>query len=182
MADLKNLNLKALSSYREKLKELKVWAQVKSPKRFQSALSYTLGWLAPELLGTGFRMTEVSDFAIKGFVPAQQVNFDSDKEISQGLTLNGCLELARTYINRHLPETYYRIISSEIKIVKQQSWSKDITLLLTMTEGRLDQFFIDLQAKKNAMLELSIQVEIQNSKKADRIDLKLICEATHVLA
>ncbi len=182
MADLKNRNLKAFQSYKEKLKELKMWAQVKSPKQFQTAISYTLGWLSPELLGTGFRMVEIADYSMKAFIPAHSMNLDGDREISQGLALNGCLELARNYITRHLPETYYRILSSEIKIAKQQPWSKDATLLLTMSEGHLDQFFIDLQAEKKAKLELSIQVEIQNSKKSDRIDLKLICEATHLLA
>ena len=176
------MNLKALQTYREKLKELKIWAQVKSPKPLQPAISYTLGWLSPELLGTGFRLIEISDFSMKAFIPAQAMNLDGDKEINQGLTLNGGLELTRTYMNKHWPETHYRIISSEMKMIKQQPWSKDITLLLALTEGQLDQFFIDLHADKKATLELSIQVQIQNSKKPDRLDLKLICEATHLLA
>ena len=175
------MNLKAVQTYREKLKELKVWAQVKSPKQLQPAISYTLGWLSPELLGTGFRMTEISDFSMKAFIPAHPINLDADKQISQGLTLNGCLELARTYLNTHWPESHYRIISSEIKMIKQHHWSKDVTLLLAITEGQLDQFFIDLQSEKKAVLELSIQVQIQDSKKPDRIDLKLNCEATHLL-
>ena len=176
------MNLKALQTYKDKLKELKIWAQVKSPKSLQPAINYTLGWLSPELLGTGFRLIEISDFSMKACVPAHAMNLDGDKEISQGLTVNGGLELARTYLNKHWPESHYRIISSEIKIIKQQQWSKDITLLLAITEGQLDQFFIDLQANKKATLELSIQVQIQNSKKSDRMDLKLICEATHLLA
>lgn len=182
MADLKNMNLKALKAYREKLKELKAWAQVKSPKPFQSAISYTLGWLSPELLGTGFHLVEVSDLKMKALIPAHYANLDGNKEISQGLALNASLEMARTFINRHLPETYYHFFSSELKIIKQQSWGKDITLFLILTEGQWDQFFLELQTGKKATLELSIQVEIENLKKMDRLDLKLICEATHLLA
>ena len=75
---LNNMNFykKTTEKLTEKLKELKTWAQVKSPKTLQPALSYALDWLAPELLGTGFRMLEVSDFSLKALIPARQSNFD----------------------------------------------------------------------------------------------------------
>lgn len=80
-----------------KLKELKTWAQVKSPKRIQPVLSYALDWLAPELLGTGFRLFELNDFELKAIVPANKSNLDSQGEIHQGLATNAALELARVF-------------------------------------------------------------------------------------
>lgn len=175
------MNLKAFKSYKIKLKELKNWAQVKSPKPLQSALSYTLGWLSPELLGSGFRMIEVSDFSIKAVIPFDKMNLDFNEEVHQGLILNGSLELARTYINRHLPESFYRIMTSDIKISKSQKWNGNISLHLNSTESTLDQFFSDLQGNKMSTIEFQIQIYLENLKKSDRIDLKLVCVATNLL-
>ena len=179
--NLKNVNIKALQSYKLKLKELKTWAQVKSPKPLQSALSYTLGWLSPELLGSGFRLIEISDFAIKGTIPLDQMNLDFNQEIHQGLVLNASLELARTYIHRHLPENFYRLVMSEIKISKSQKWNENISLQLNSTENALDEFFSNLQGNKKATIEFHIEVGVEKLKKFDRVDLKLTCEATNLL-
>ncbi len=177
--NLKSVNSKAVQSYKQKLKELKTWVEVKSPKPLQSALSYTLGWLLPELLGTGFRMVEVSDFAIKGMIPADASNLDSSEQIHQGLILNAALELCRTFINRHLPENYYRIVASDIRISKHQLWNQKLSLLLRSSESVLDQFFSELQENKKAVI--SFQIEIENFKKADLINIQLTCEPTNLL-
>lgn len=169
-------------TYKQKLKELKTWAQVKSPKALQPALSYTLGWLSPELLGSGFRMTEISDFEIQALVPADSANLDQVGQIHQGLVLNASLELVRNFIVRHLPEAYFQIISSEIKINKQHQWAGDLKLNLVCDEAIMDQFFSDLQESKKASIHLIVQVEMKTSKKTDTVDLKLVCEATTLLA
>ena len=103
----------------EKLKELKTWAQVKSPKHLQPALSYALDWLAPELLGTGFRMIEVSDFSIKALVPARNTNFDFQNEIHQGLVLNASLELCRSFLQKLMAESFFSVTASEIILSKK---------------------------------------------------------------
>ena len=175
-------NLGVAESYKQKLKDLKTWAQVKSPKVFQPALSYTLGWLSPDLLGSGFRMVEVSDFHIQALVPAQLGNKDALNEIHQGLVLNSSLELARSFIGRHLPETYFQISSSEIKINKKQKWSDDLTLSLSCEESILDQFFGELQEDKKTNIHLQITIAAKDSKKPDTVDLNLTCEATSLLA
>lgn len=170
-----------MQSYRQKLKEFKTWAQIKSPQIIRPALSYTLGWLSPELLGTGFRMVEVSDFAMKANVPAVALNLDAKQELHQGLILNAALELSKTFINRHLTEVYYQIESSEIKISKKQKWMVDLQLFLEVKDVVLDDFFSELQQKQKAQLILNIQLELGNSKKTDSIELKLNCSAINMI-
>ena len=176
------MNSKVMESYKEKLKELKTWAQVKSPKVLQPALSYTLGWLSPELLGTGFRMVEISDFEVQALVPAQPMNLDQTNEVHQGLILNASLELARSFINRHLPESYFQISSSEIKISKKLKWNQDLKITLTSEESALDQFFSEMQETKETTIHFQLKVEVKNNKKIDTVDLKLVCIATNLLA
>ena len=178
--NLKNVNLKALQSYKSKLKELKTWAQVRSPKPLQSALSYTLDWLTPELLGSGFRMTEVSDFSMKGLIPKNSGNLDSQSEIHQGLVLNAALELAKACIDRHMPENFYRIIASETQISKKQKWDHEITLILNSDESSFDHFFSGLQGNKKPMIEFKVQIQCA-SKKTDLVTIGLTCDATNLL-
>lgn len=178
--NLKNVNLKALQSYKAKLKELKTWAQVRSPKPLQSALSYTLDWLSPELLGSGFRMTEVSDFSMKGIIPKNSSNLDSQGEIHQGLVLNASLELARACLDRHMPENFYRITASETQISKKQKWDDEITLNLNSDESSFDHFFSGLQGNKKPTIEFKILIQ-SASKNRDQITLQLTCDATNLL-
>ncbi len=180
--NLKSVNLKTMQSYKQKLKDLKIWAQVKSPKPLQSALSYTLGWLSPELLGTGFRMVEISDFNIKGIIPHDSMNIDSTGEVHQGLVLNAAIELARTFINRHMPENFYKIVSSDCRIFKQLTWVEKLTLQMSSTESAFDEFFSNLQENKKTTMNFKIEIAIENFKKTDFVQLKLTCEATNLLA
>ncbi len=179
--NLKNVNIKAGQAYKQKLKEFKTWAQVKSPKVIQPALSYTLGWLSPELLGTGFRMLEISDFEIKATVPSDPMNVDASRELHQGLVLNAALELAKTFINRHLEENFYQISASEIKISKKQKWNENMHLFLRSDESTMDDFFSSLQKDKKAQIQLTIRLQQEANKKSDTIDLKLICDSVALL-
>lgn len=183
--DFKNMNLTALQAYKYKLKELKTWAQIKSPKALQPALSYTLGWLSPELLGTSFRMTEISDFSMKATVTADTLNLDSHSEIPQGLILNAALELAKTFINRHLTDTYYVITSSEIVISKKLKWNENVNLFLDAKEAALDDFFSELQQDKSTLLQLTVRIQPGSGKKMgpkyDSVEIKLNCTATNLL-
>lgn len=174
--------------YKQKMKDFKTWAQVKGPKILQPALSYTLGWLSPEMLGTGFRMVQVSDFSIKALIPANAMNVDQFQEIHQGLVLNASLELAHSFLQRHMPEACFQIVASDIKIQKKQKWNSELQLVLATEELTLDQFFSEMQERKKADIHFKINIETTeksqntNIKKADSVDLKLICEATQLLA
>lgn len=178
--NLKNVNLMSLPSYRTKLKELKTWAQVRSPKPLQSALSYTLDWLSPEMLGTGFRMTEVSDFSLKGLIPKNSSNLDFQGEIHQGLVLNATIELARNCIDRHMPENFYRILSTDTRIVKKQKWDDEVTLSLQWNESLFDDFFSELQGNQKPTIEFQVHIHC-HTKKADQMTIKLTCDATNLL-
>jgi hypothetical protein len=166
----------------EKLKELKIWAQVKSPKPLQPALSYALDWLAPELLGTGFRMLEVSDFSLKAIVPSRPTNFDFQQEIHQGLVLNASLELCRAFLQKQMSESFFQITSSEISVSKKQKWSQDLELILETEQSTIDDFFIDFQRHKKNEIEFNIKLKIEKSKKTDLVKLKLQIEKTELIA
>ncbi len=166
----------------EKLKELKTWAQVKSPKHLQPALSYALDWLAPELLGTGFRMIEVSDFSIKALVPARNTNFDFQNEIHQGLVLNASLELCRSFLQKLMAESFFCATASEIVLSKKQKWSADMELILESDQNTIDDFFMDFQKNNKNEIEFEIKVKIDKSNRTDLIKLKLQLEKTELIA
>lgn len=166
----------------EKLKELKTWAQVKSPKPLQPALSYALDWLAPELLGTGFRMMEVSDFSLKATVPARATNFDFQQEIHQGLVLNASLELCRAFLQKQMSESFFQITTSEVSISKKQKWSQDMELLLETEQSAIDDFFMDFQRHKKNSIDFDIKIKFEKSKKTDVVKLKLNIEKTELIA
>ncbi len=159
-----------------KLKEFKTWAQVKSPKSLRPALSYALDWLAPELLGTGFRMYEVSDLEIKGTIPADKTNLDSQQEIHQGLVTNAVLEMAKTFIQRQIPESFFQLTGSELSLVKKNKWNSDLNLVLKVGAHELDDFFVLLQKNNKAPIELEIRVA-----KNDKASLKLHIETINLI-
>lgn len=166
----------------EKLKELKTWAQVKSPKQLQPVLSYALDWLAPELLGTGFRMIEISDFSVKGVVPARSTNFDFQNEVHQGLVINASLELARSFLQKQMNESFFHITASDIHLTKKIKWTEDLEILLESDQNTLDEFFIDLQKNKVADIEFEVRVKPGKLKKSDLLVLKLHIEKKELIA
>lgn len=166
----------------EKLKELKTWAQVRGPKRLQPVLSYALDWLAPELLGTGFRMIEISDFAVKGIVPARATNFDFQHEIHQGLVINAGLELARSFLQKQMNESFFQVVASDIKLAKKLKWTQDLEILLESEQSTLDDFFMDLQKNKVAIIEFEVRIKPDKLKKSDLLILKLQIEKKELIA
>jgi hypothetical protein len=165
-----------------KLKEFKTWTQVKGPKILQPALSYALDWLSPELLGTGFRMFEVSETEIKALIPAQKSNLDSQLEINQGLVTNAAFELARVFIQRQVPDRFFRITGSELSLVKKTQWKDDLNLVLKISQAHLDDFFVNVQKNKNAAIEMEMQVVSGKTKSQDHVVLKLFVQITELLA
>jgi hypothetical protein len=166
----------------EKLKELKTWAQVKGPRPLQPALSYALDWLAPELLGTGFRMIEISDFSIKAEVPARSTNFDFQHEVHQGLVINAALELCRAFLQKQMSESFFQITASQIALAKKQKWTQDLELVFETDQNSMDDFFIGFQKNKRNEIEFEIKIKQLQSKKTDSIHLKLQIEKTELIA
>ncbi|MBY0453022.1 MAG: hypothetical protein K2P92_08305 [Bdellovibrionaceae bacterium] len=166
----------------EKLKELKTWAQVKSPKTLQPALSYALDWLAPELLGTGFRMVELNDYSVKAFVPARTTNFDFQKEVHQGLVLNAGLELARSFLQKQMSESVFQISTSQAHLNKKLKWNQDLEIVLEADASDMDDFFIDLQKNKKADVTFHVTVHVQGQSKTDSLKLSLQIKKIELIA
>lgn len=166
----------------EKLKELKTWAQVKSPKTLQPALSYALDWLAPELLGTGFRMVELNDYSVKAFVPARTTNFDFQKEVHQGLVLNAGLELARSFLQKQMSESVFQINTSQAHLNKKLKWNQDLEIVLEADASDMDDFFIDLQKNKKADVTFCVSVHVQGQSKTDSLKLSLQIKKIELIA
>jgi len=183
---LEAVNQQWSQNFSDRLKEFKTWAQVKGPKTLQPALSYTLDWLSPELLGTGFRMFEVSDFEMKAVIPARKTNFDSQFEIHQGLVTNAILELARVFIQRQVPDHFFQIVGSELNVAKKTQWNSDLNLNLKVSDSHLDDFFVQIQKNKNAVIEFEIAIDFAKSnhknKSSDHANLKLRIQTTDLIA
>lgn len=184
---LETVNLQWTQTLSDRLKEFKTWAQVKGPKTLQPALSYTLDWLSPELLGTGFRMFEISDFEMKAVIPARKTNFDSQSEIHQGLVTNAILELARVFIQRQVPDHFFQIVGSEINLAKKNQWKTDLTLSLKVSDSHVDDFFVQIQKNKNAIIEFEISIDPSGkangkSKNVDQVSLKLRIQTIDLIA
>lgn len=174
-------------NFADKLKDFKTWAQVKSPKPLQPVLSYALDWLSPELLGTGFRMYEISDSEMKAIVPANKTNLDSQYEIHQGLVTNAVFELAKTFIHRQMPDSFFQMVGSEFNLIKKQKWSTDLNLHLQVDQYTLDDFFVQLQKNKKASIEVEVQIASSNAmsekfKKQDIAVVKLHVDAIDLIA
>lgn len=166
----------------EKLKELKTWAQIKSPKTLQPVLSYALDWLSPELLGTGFRMVEVSDFAVKGLIPARNSNLDFQSEVHHGLVINASYELARAFLQKQMSESFFHITGTDYVFSKKSKWQKDLTLLLETDQAAMDDFFINLQKKKKTEITFDIKIKVENHKKTDSVKLTLYVEKIDLIS
>jgi hypothetical protein len=166
----------------EKLKELKTWAQIKSPKSLQPVLSYALDWLSPELLGTGFRMMEVSDFAVKGTIPARNANLDFQSEVHHGLVINASYELARAFLQKQMSESFFHITGTDYNFSKKNKWQNDLTLLLETDQATMDDFFINLQKNKNAEVIFEVAIKVENIKKADSVKLTLHVEKVELIS
>jgi hypothetical protein len=166
----------------EKLKELKTWAQIKSPKTLQPMLSYALDWLAPELLGTGFRMVEISDFSIQGMVPARNTNLDFQNEIHHGLVVNASYEMARAFLQKQMGESFFQIAGTDYAFSKKYKWQSDLKLILETDQATMDDFFIGLQKKKKTEITFEIKIKVDGHKKADNLKLTLHVEKIELIA
>lgn len=164
--------------YKAKLRDLKSWAQVNGPRPIQGILSYALDWLSPELLGTGFRMREISDDQIQGRIPKRAGNLDLQSEINSGLAVNAALELARVAIQQQTPDESFRVLAHEVKLQKRFKWDKDLVLTLKLNQQEFDNFFMELQESRMAEISLEVFITLDHhKKKEDKINLNLKIES-----
>lgn len=169
-------------AYFSKLKEFKVWANTKSPDLIKPVLSYALDWLSPELLGTGFAFTHVSDDEIRARIPYRSNNCDYQNQIHLGLVTNAATELVQAFLNHHFPHSLFTIEAVDLKIQKKLKWSKALNLKLAVNLTDLDDFFIQFQKNKAETFECEVLVQPEHSKKSDRVQLKFLVQKTFLLS
>lgn len=165
------------TNYVEKIRDFKVWSDLYTPgllkPLIKPALSYALDWLSPELLGTGFTITEATDESIKAIIPFSKANCDFHNQIHAGLVVNAGLEVLSTYIAKHWAKNLWEIESYQIELQKNLKWDKDLTLRFSCEEADMDKLILSLQKNERVFFEGSIFITPKNSNKSDSIKLKL---------
>lgn len=164
-------NLQA--NYVDKIRDFKVWSDLHTPALLKPALSYALDWLAPELLGTGFTITEAEDESIKGKIPYHRTNCDFHNQIHAGLVVNAGLEVISTYIAKHWAKNLWEIKSYQIELNKNLKWDKDLILQFSCSEQDMDKLILSLQKNDQVSFEGMVFISMKNSNHSDSLKLKL---------
>ncbi len=160
-------------NYVDKIREFKVWSDLHTPSLLKPALSYALDWLAPELLGTGFSITEAGDEKITAKIPYQSTNCDFHNQIHAGLVVNAGLEMISTYIAKHWAKNLWEIKSYQIELNKNTRWDNDLALQFSCSEEDMDKLILSLQKHDQVAFEGTIFIATKNSVSSDSIKLKL---------
>jgi hypothetical protein len=164
-------NLQA--NYVEKIRDFKVWSDLHTPALLKPALSYALDWLSPELLGTGFVITEASDESVSAKVPYQRTNCDFHNQIHAGLVVNAALEVISTFISKHWAKNLWEIKSYQLEVSKNLKWDKDLVLQFSCSEQDMDKFILSLQKNDQVAFEGTVFIATKNSSQSDSVKLKL---------
>ncbi len=164
-------NLQA--NYVDKIRDFKVWSDLHTPALLKPALSYALDWLSPELLGTGFVITEAGDESIKAKVPFHKTNCDFHHQIHAGLVVNAGLEVISTYIAKHWAKNLWEIKSYQIELNKNLKWDKDLNLQFSCSEQDMDKLILSLQKNDQVSFEGTVFISMKNSNQSDSLKLKL---------
>lgn len=164
-------NLQA--NYVDKIRDFKVWSDLHTPSLLKPALSYALDWLAPELLGTGFAITEANDESVRGKVPFNRTNCDFHNQIHAGLVVNAGLEVISTYIAKHWAKNLWEIKSYQLELNKNLKWDKDLILQFSCSDSDMDKLILSLQKNDQVSFEGTIFISMKNSTQSDSLKLKL---------
>lgn len=164
-------NLQA--NYVDKIRDFKVWSDLHTPALLKPALSYALEWLSPELLGTGFVITEVNDECVKAKVPYQRANCDFHGQIHAGLVVNAALEVISTFISKHWAKNLWEIKNYQLELSKNLKWDKDLALQFSCSEQDMDKFILSLQKNDQVAFEGTVFIAMKNSSQSDSVKLKL---------
>lgn len=142
-------------------------------------VNYALGWLSPELLGTGFNIKSITDSRIIGLLPYAKFNCNSQAEIHLGLVTNSALELVRQMLARHLGHEHFQIENIRMQLEKNHTWDKSLQLTLSIDQIEFDQYCIDLQKDDTAVMNFKIMV--QHSKFKDHVEFELTVRSRKLL-
>ena len=138
----------------------------------QPLINYALGWLSPELLGTGFVINKIDDHNISGTIPYSKFNSNGQSEIHAGLVINSGFELIRQLLARHMGQKHFYIEGFETTLKKNNVWNKSLQLKLELDEVVFDRFFMDLQKNATAQLNFDVLVQKKSTKASGKDSVK----------
>ena len=177
-----NLNKYLREGHIEKLKNLKLWADLNAPKTLKPVLNYTLGWLAPDLLGTGFTVLVQTDSEVSAMIPYNKVNKDFQNQIHVGLVINAGLQMIKSLLSKHMTGVGFNFDNTEIKLVKKTNWTTDLRLKLFIDLDTFEMQLIDFQKNKKSIFEFEVSLFCADSKKQDQINYKIEIQKINLLS
>jgi hypothetical protein len=177
-----DMKKKLTLDYLEKIKELKNWSHMHAPSFIEPALSYALGWLSPELLGTGFHLNTLNDESVSATVPYKNSNCDFQGQIHLGLVVNAGQEIVNSIIARHWPKQAWLISEVQIDLIKKLHWRSDLQLFVHITSQQMDKFIVDLQQNKSAEIIVDVSIHPKKQNKKDFLKFKFLITKTNILS
>ena len=173
----------------QKLKELRLWADANAPEKIKPVLDYTwsyaLGWLAPEMFGTGFKITKNKDHEMQAELPFYKSSANANNETHQGVVVNAGLEMARQHLDRQLVGFGYKVLQSNITLQKHTPWTNNLQMKLSVDPIQFEAWVIAFQKKSRQQFEFEISLSVQGnqkaSKKTDLLKIEWLAEKVHLL-
>lgn len=159
--------------YDHKIRQFNNWAQVHSPSVFKPIINYTLAWLSPQLIGTGFKILKLSEDYVEAVVPSLDSNLDQQQHINLGLVTNAGVEMVRAFLTMHLQSESYNLEHIETRLIKKLNWTKDLSLKLHMSNEVFETQFIQYQKNKSHEFEFKILILLPTEIKADLLKIKV---------
>lgn len=170
------------SGHIEKIKTLKQWAHDHLPQKLTPVIDYTLGWLSPELLGTGFLIKTQTDTNVIATVPFLTINSDFQHQIHSGLVVNAGQEMIRAYLQRNVVGMSFEYSKINLHLNKKLNWTSDLTLKMNVSEEYFESQLIEFQKKKTAEFDFTIDIHVGESKKIDQLSFKIELHKLNLLS
>ncbi len=177
-----NMNKYLRSGQIKKLKTLKLWAQQNLPTPLRPMIDYTLGWLSPDLLGTGFSAIQQTDSMVIAEVPFRSLNKDFQNQIHMGLVINAGLEMIKIFSARHFVGHGYQFLKTNLNLNKKLDWTADLNLKMNIDLEIFERKIIEFQKNKKAEFEFEIEIHVGDSKKTDSLNYKIAIEKINLLS
>jgi len=176
------LNKYLRSGHIEKIKTLKQWAHDHLPQKLTPVIDYTLGWLSPELLGTGFLVKSQTDDGVIAMVPFLPINTDFQRQIHSGLVINAGQEMIRAYLQRNVVGFNFIFSKINLHLNKKLNWTSDLTLKMNVNSGYFEAQLIEFQKRKSAEFDFTVDIQVGDSKKVDQLSFKIELHKLNLLS
>lgn len=170
------------SGHIEKIKTLKQWAQLHLPKQLSPLLDYTLGWLSPELLGTGFVIDSMTDYEAVVRIPVSNANINFQQQIHLGLVVNAGQKMITSFLQQHLVGSGFELTKVDLVLKKKLNWGTDLVLKMNVNPELFEQQLIEFHKKKIADFDFVIDLQPGEMKKKDQLSFKIELQKVNLLS